>query len=125
MVKNMKTRSNEIPPRQKRRGRKTGGVLKEIDLRSSALDNVTKLAFGRTANDPVAEMVRTWRTIHRKCEDLAEREQKLGEERIAAAASVTVSDQELFSGNTDKDIEAIRYWKDKRMIEWWLKDEMR
>lgn len=83
-----------------------------------------KFACGRTANDHFAEMVRTWRAMHRACEDLAKRETKLGEERIAAAESVAASDEDLRSGKTDKDVEAIRYREDKRIVTAWLKDEM-
>lgn len=112
-------------PRIKRRGRKTDdGILKEIDPRGSALDSAMKFAYGRRADDHFSEMVRTWRAIHRACEDLARRETMIGEGRIAAAQLVEASKEEIGSGKMDKDVEAIRYHEDKRRVTSWFNVEM-
>ena len=67
------------------RGRKKGdGVLKEIDPQGSALTTAEKLAFGRTADDPIAKMVRTWWSISRTCKQLAEQRDKILQ-RLAGA----------------------------------------
>lgn len=52
-------------------------VLKNIEPHGSALDNMLKLAYGRTANDPVYEMVRQWRFLKKWGNKLAERRKTL------------------------------------------------
>ncbi len=67
----MKTEQKAGAQKIGRRGRKSGdGVLKEIDPHGSALDVGLKLAYGRSAGDPIAEMVRTWLCLTKRQKEL-------------------------------------------------------
>ena len=82
-----------------RSGRKAGGdVLKAIEPAGSALANAQKLAYGQSANDPAAEMVRTWRSMELAAERLAQQEKHLGPKRLK---------------------------EDRRVLAAWLRDEQR
>jgi hypothetical protein len=95
-----------------RRGRKMGdGILKEIIPQSAALGNLLKLAYGRYANDPIAEMVLEWWAICEQAEDLAILEDALGKDRIKAAQS------EAEASGRSSDHDAFKYLLDKGMLD--------
>jgi hypothetical protein len=82
----------------KRRGRKPGdGILKELNPQGSALDNISKLIFGRYGDDPIAKMVRQLWGIYAENEDLAKCAADPVKARIAAAKRGQTNGKEAVS----------------------------
>jgi hypothetical protein len=96
------------------RGRKAGGdVLKSLEPGGAAAENALKFAYGRSADDPAAQMVRQWMTIKLEAQRLAELKETIGPKRISAAEHGAKS-----------DALALKYWQKKRALDAWLRFEM-
>jgi len=102
---------------KKQRGRRTGSVLKGIDKSASALKIAETIAFGHSADNPIAQMVRSWREMRQTRPQLALLKSSIESKLIEWAEKIDRTSLDVQSTATTAQRQAIDYVNRNRLFE--------